>query len=266
MSKSVLIPGFVLFALVGVCLPASSSSSSSSLGPALTIPADENEELIKLAAAALSAHRYAEAEQNFRLAIENSPQLQVDSARLADLFNFLGVTLYCQQKHTEAIAAYKRALSGLPEGLTVDTRGKILSNLALSYSALGMRREALQACRSALDHFRLGKVDALSHSVLLNAYGQLLIDEKNWEAAKSVLTKSLRLRASVHGDSYELEVPLLKLASAYQGAGRYDLAESVLQRRSHLLEGQWLLAPAGLACSHAQRELQLSGNIRQDYP
>lgn len=270
MSKLIVVLSAVSFSLVGVCLPALcslSSSSSSSSAPALTIPADESEELIKLAAAALSAHRYAEAEQNFRLVIDSSPELQVDSARLADLFNFLGVTLHCQRKHSEAIEAYKSALTGLPEGLTANTRGKILSNLALSYSALGMRKEALQACRSALDHFRVGKVDALNHSVLLNAYGQLLIDEKNWDAAKSVLTKSLKLRASVQGDGCELAVPLFMLASVYQGAGRYDLAEAVLRRRGLLLEGQWLAGPTGLSCSHAQvGSIELSGNIRQDYP
>jgi tetratricopeptide (TPR) repeat protein len=260
MSKLIVTLSAVSFSLVGVGLPASSSFASSSFAsssfasssaPALTIPADESEELIKLGAAALSAQRYAEAEQNFRLAIDSSLELQVDSARLADLFNFLGVTLHCQRKHNQAIEAYKRALTGLPEGLTANTRGKILSNLALSYSALGLRKEALQACRSALDHFRVGKVDAFNHSVLLNAYGQLLIDEKNWDAAKSVLTKSLRLRASVQGDGFELAVPLFMLASVYQGAGRYDLAEAVLLRRSHLLDGQWLVTPAGLACSHA---------------
>ena len=267
MSKSIYILCAVLFSLVGSWLPASSSSSPS---PSSSILSDESEELIRLAAAALSAHRYAEAEQSFRLAIDSSPELQLDSARLADLFNFLGITLYCQQKHVEAIEAYKRALSGLPEGLTVDTRGKILSNLALSYSALGMRKEALQACRSALDHFRVGKVDALNHTVLLNAYGQLLIDAKNWDAAKSVLSKSLRLRASILGDGndgYELAVPLLKLASVYQGVGRYDLAEAALQRRSHLLEGQWFVAPGVLTCSHAQvGSIELAGNIRQDFP
>lgn len=231
-----------------------------------TMHGDESEELLQLAGTALSEHRYAEAEQSFRLAIDSSPELQSDSARLADLFNFLGVSLYCQQKHSEAIEAYRRALSGLPEGLTVNTRGKILSNLTLAYSAQGLRKEALQSCRLALDYFRFGKVDPVSHSVLLNAYSQLLIDEKNWYAAKSVLTKSLRLRTSISGDSEELAVPLLKLATVYQATGRDDLAEGILIRRSQLIDGPGAGWSGPLACGHNGGSIELAGNIRHRFP
>jgi uncharacterized protein HemY len=257
MGSSKVILCLMLFSFIA-CWPPTAMS--------VTVHGDESEELMTLASTALSEHRYGDAEQSFRLAIDNSPELQSDSARLAELLNFLGVTLYCQQKHSEAIEAYRRALSGLPEGLTINTRGKILSNLALAYSALGLRTEALQACRSALDHFRLGKVDPLSQSVLLNAYGQLLIDEKNWDAAKSVLTKSLRLRTSISGDNRELAVPLLKLATVYQATGRDDLAEDLLLQRSQLIDGPVVIWSGPVAGGHNGGSIELAGNIRQRFP
>ncbi|MFA7336517.1 MAG: tetratricopeptide repeat protein [Candidatus Obscuribacterales bacterium] len=221
---------------------------------------------LRLAKTLLSERHYPEAEQGFRQVIDDSVRLRLDSARLADLFNFLGVTLHCQHKDAEAIESYRRALSGLPEGLTADTRGKIYSNLALSYSALGRRREALQACRSALDHFRLCDVDALTQSVLLNTYGQLLIDSKNWGGAEAILVKSLQLRSSVVGESVELALPLLKLAEVYQEVGKEDLAEELLRRRSYLLEEE-VFGGATIVQSSPDKLgfLELSGNIRQDH-
>ncbi len=257
MGSSKVILCLVLLSLI-VCWSPSAVSA--------TVHGDDIDEHLKLATTALSEHRYAEAEQSFRLAIDSSPEVQSDSARLADLFNFLGVSLYCQQKHSEAVEAFRRALSGLPQGLTVNTRGKILSNLTLAYSAQGRRKEALQSCRLALDHFRLGKVDPLSHSVLLNAYGQLLIDEKNWDAAKSVLAKSLRLRSGINGDSQELAVPLLKLATVYQGIGRDDLAEELLMRRSQLIDGPVVVWFGPVAGRHNGGSIELAGNIRHRFP
>lgn len=223
--------------------------------------------VLRRAKTLLFERHYPEAEQGFRQVIDDSVRLRLDSARLADLFNFLGVTLHCQQKDTEAIESYRRALSGLPEGLTADTRGKIYSNLALSYSSLGSRSEALKACRLALDHFRLCDVDALTQSVLLTTYAQLLIDNKNWGGAEAILVKSLQLRSSVVGESVELALPLLKLAEVYQVVGKEDLAEELLRRRSRLLEEEVFGGPTSVQSSPDKLGFfELAGYIRQDHP
>lgn len=212
----------------------------------------------------LSERRYSEAEQIFREIIDDPADFLGNLSRLADVHNYLGVTLHCQQRDAEAIESYKRVLSLHPKVLPSATRAKICSNLALSLSSMGMRAEALKACLQALNHFRHSDVDALTYSVFLNAYGQLLIEDKDWAGAEAIFCRSLVLRARVVGESADLALPLLKLAEIYEAVGKDNLAEILLRRRRRLLEGQSI---GGCSGNLAQFEaVEMSGNIRYDYP
>jgi tetratricopeptide (TPR) repeat protein len=131
----------------------------------------------------LFERHYSAAEQRFREIIDDPAAFQLSSPRLADVHNYLAVTLHCQQRDAEAIESYKRALFLHPKVFPSAIRAQIYSNLALSLSSMGMREEALKSCRLASDHFRHSDVDALTYSVFLNAYGQLLIEDKDWAGA-----------------------------------------------------------------------------------
>lgn len=214
----------------------------------------------------LFERRYSAAEQTFREIIDDPAAFRSNLPRLADVHNYLGVTLHCQQRDAEAVQSYKRALFLQPKVFPSAIRAQIYSNLALSFSSMAMREEALKSCRLALDHFRHSDVDGLTYSVFLNAYGQLLIEDKDWAGAEAIFCRSLLLRARVVGESADLALPLLKLAEIYEAVGKDDLAEIVLRRRSRLLEGESIGA-LDVRGNLAQFEaVELSGNIRYDYP
>ena len=224
------------------------------------------EDRLEQAKELLFERRYSAAEQGFREIIDDPAGFQLSLSRLADLHNYLGVTLHCQQRDAEAIESYKRALFLHPKVVAPAMRAKVYSNLALSLSALGMREEALKSCRLALDHFRHSDVDALTYSVFLNAYGQLLIEDKDWAGAEAIFCRSLLLRARVLGESADLALPLLKLAEIYEAVGKDDLAEIALRRRRRLLEGESIGAITGRGNLAKFEALEMSGNIRYDYP
>lgn len=224
------------------------------------------EDRLEQAKELLLERRYSAAEQRFREIIDDPAGFQLSLSRLADVHNYLGVTLHCQQRDAEAIESYKRALFLHPKVVAPAMRAKVYSNLALSLSALGMREEALKSCRLALDHFRHSDVDALTYSVFLNAYGQLLIEDKDWAGAEAIFCRSLLLRARVVGESADLALPLLKLAEIYEAVGKDDLAEMALRRRRRLLEGEYIGAITGRGSLAKFEAVEMSGNIRYDYP
>jgi len=214
----------------------------------------------------LFERRYSAAEQTFREIIDDSAAFRSNLSRLADVHNYLGVTLHCQQRDAEAIESYKQALFLQPKVLPCVIRAQIYTNLALSFSSMAMREEALKSCRLALDHFRHSDVDALTYSVFLNAYGQLLIEDKDWASAEAIFCRSVLLRSRVVGESPDLALPLLKLAEIYEAVGKDDLAEIVLRRRSRLLEGESIGTLDGRGNLAQFEAVELSGNIRYDYP
>lgn len=89
---------------------------------------------------------YADAEKNFRKAVELNPKLWRSFDYLGNIFDY-------RKQHDRAIYEYSRAIQAKPD------EGSLYNNLGVSYSMLGRPEEAVEAFEMAIErNFRESRV------------------------------------------------------------------------------------------------------------
>lgn len=183
----------------------------------------------------LFVSNYAEAEYSFKEALKTALRSRRAQSTVIDLLNSIGVSLHGQGRDAEAVNYFRRALTEIPRGsfksVKDKRRGKVLSNLALAYSATGKLHEAMQCCEEAMQIFRKAKVSALEESTLLNTYGRLLMDGQSFVKAEKVFADAVLVRQSIVGnDRAELISPMINLSGVLLAQGKLVECEQVCNR------------------------------------
>ncbi len=186
---------------------------------------------LKLAQELLQDHKYVEAELVFRKALKIASQNPSSRLQIVECLNFIGVSLHAQGKSKLAIEFFEKALTSLPKNLYWKRRMKILSNTALAYAAAGEKAKAITFIEKSILVSSKHTIGAVEESVLLNNFGQLLIDANDLVRAESALTKSIQLREKVMGSfSEQIISPLINLSLVYIKLGQLDEGEQCCKR------------------------------------
>lgn len=206
--------------------------------------------------------KFGLAEKQFRAILAAIPSSDIKSK--VDLLNFLGATLHAQNKDEEAVESFKKALTMLPTEIQKEDlrRAKILTNLALSYSALKQSNDAMKCFDEAFELFHFAQNSPKELAVLLNAHGKLKMDAGDLKAAECLFAESILLREKANGKiSPELISPLTNLASVLNSEGKFSQAEIVAKRAVTICEKQnWYDSELLLPLLHNLGETQYRAN------
>lgn len=209
------------FSLDAVAIP-----SPSLLSATVTPKSD-----FEIAVVFLKQRQFAKAETAFKKLLANSDKK--DNKLVADILNYIAVSLHAQKKEDEAEQYFQQALDKLPAVSRKEKimRAKVLANLASSYLAQRKITPALEACGEAVQLFRAGGGSAIELAVLLNSFARLKIETNDYKGAESLLCESIRIRERVNGKtSRELISPLVNLSAVYLHQKKYPLAEETCHR------------------------------------
>jgi len=182
---------------------------------------------------------YDAALSSYQTAVERSEVLRDNNAALyGGLFNNYGHLLAQIGDYPRAREMLQRALAATADPLTTGTR---LTNLADVQRAEGELAAAETAYRRAVELYvrQLGADNArlvfpLSH------LGMLLLEKRDYAAAREVLDHALAIGEKAHGPEHQLLVQSLRtLGELDLAEGRYAEARDILQRALRIREREF---------------------------
>jgi tetratricopeptide (TPR) repeat protein len=183
-------------------------------------------ELVRLGKQAFYSGNYPDAEQFFRRALEKSDTAQI----LGDLAGVLAA----QEKHSDALPLFDRAVRTIPTDGSRRERSRMFGNLGAAYYQVGKTREAERAFKQALDIAEPG--DAYI-GIILSNLGVIHSRKGDTKEAEKVFKQALRVIEEQSGpEAPDLVPALINLSGVYETQKKWDKAESLLDRALQAIE------------------------------
>ena len=184
--------------------------------------------------AATEEHRYAEAEKQFKAAIEEAEKFGPGDTRLATSLSYLAEVYVVQQKYAEAEPLYQRALEIREKAKGPEHHDVLVSlnNLAAVYYVHGKYAEAESFYKRSLSILeKVQGPDSPEVATILNNLAELYRAQGKYAEAEPLYKRLLIIEEKALGpDDPNVAASLNNLALLYANQGKYSEAEPLYRR------------------------------------